>query len=221
MVEGDTNVKEKYMTEMKRPSHHGRSGARIALTTVLALTIALVGCVFLTACSNDEEEIKTSISTLMEDFKNPTEENLSKYMDDELDSSVEELQSYGIDIYEFLGHCFKHLDYTIDSVEVDGDTATAHLTVSNADISAAMTSATSEVQEWATTDEAADVVANQDQQAVIAKLMEFFYNDVDNSTDIVTTEVDLQLEKTDGEWQPTDDSLNEFVSAMYGGMTLG
>ena len=52
--------------------------------------------------------------------------------------------------------------------------------------------------------------------ALIKKLMESLYKHLDESTDLVTTSVELKMNKENGTWQVDEGSLNEFVGAVYG-----
>ena len=192
---------------------------RIALTIascVLALGLALG----LSACSkqNDEELIRASISEVMEVFKNPTEENLKPYIE-ESDIDLSELEEYDVDLYEFMGHCFKHFDYSIDEVKVDGDKGTATLTLTNADLNAAVTAATEDIT--ANMSDYTDLITSEDGEKEFMKI--YFgkvYDALDAATDTVSTEATLKLEKKDGKWDVDDSSVNEVVGAMFGGIEL-
>ena len=48
--------------------------------------------------------------------------------------TCQEMESMGIDPYEFYQALFSNFDYSIDDIRVDGDEATVELTVSNVDI---------------------------------------------------------------------------------------
>ena len=52
--------------------------------------------------------------------------------------------------------------------------------------------------------------------ALIKKLMESLYKHLDESTDLVTTSVELKMNKENGTWTADEGSLNEFVGAVYG-----
>ena len=52
--------------------------------------------------------------------------------------------------------------------------------------------------------------------ALIKKLMESLYKHLDESTDLVTTSVELKMNKENGTWTVDEGSLNDFVGAVYG-----
>lgn len=196
-----------------------RMGALRAITTIVSCVLALGLVVGLNGCGkNDEELIRASVSEVMDLFKNPTKENLQGFInEDEIDLST--LEEYDIDIYEFLGHSFKHFDYTINDVTVDGDTASANLTLTNTDLGAVVEETTTEITE--NIDDYADVLNGENGRKEFMKI--FFnkiYEKLDASEETVSTDATLQLNKVDGEWEVDDSSMDAVVSAMYGGLEL-
>lgn len=196
-----------------------RMGALRAITTIVSCVLALGLVVGLNGCGkNDEELIRASVSEVMDLFKNPTKENLQGFInEDEVDLST--LEEYDIDIYEFLGHSFKHFDYTINDVTVDGDTASANLTLTNTDLGAVVEETTTEITE--NIDDYADVLNGENGRKEFMKI--FFnkiYEKLDASEETVSTDATLQLNKVDGEWEVDDSSMDAVVSAMYGGLDL-
>ncbi len=196
-----------------------RTGALRAITTIVSCVLAFGLAVGLNGCGkNDEELIRASVSEVMDVFKNPTKENLQKFVnEDEMDLST--LEEYDIDIYEFLGHSFKHFDYKVNKVTVDGDTASADLTLTNADLGSVVEDATAEMTEHI--DEYADVINGDNGRNEFMKI--FFnkiYEKLDASEETVSTDATLRLNKVDGEWEVDDSSMDAVVSAMYGGIEL-
>ena len=178
------------------------------------LVLALSGC----GKSNGEELIRTSVTEVMEVFKNPTEENLKQFVENS-DIDTSELDAYDIDLYEFLGHCFKHFSYEVGEVKVDGDHATVDVTVTNANVSKAMENATNTVM--GNVDQYADMLAAEDGQKQFMKVFfDEIYAELDGSDELVTSDEKLTLTKTDGEWEVDKSSLDSVVSAMYGGLSF-
>ena len=196
-----------------------RMGALRAITTIVSCVLALGLVVGLNGCGkNDEELIRASVSEVMDLFKNPTKENLQGLInEDEVDLST--LEEYDIDIYEFLGHSFKNFDYTINDVTVDGDTASANLTLTNTDLGAVVEETTTEITE--NIDDYADILNGENGRKEFMKL--FFnkiYEKLDASEETVSTDATLKLNKVDGEWEVDESSMDAVVSAMYGGLEL-
>lgn len=197
-----------------------RTGILRVLMTACCCMLAAGLAIGLSGCgkSNDEELIRTSVTEVMEVFKNPTEENLKQFVDsDTVDTT--ELDKYDIDIYEFLGHCFKHFSYEIGEVKVDGDKATVDVTLTNANVSKAMENATNKVM--GNIDQYTDMLSAEDGQKEFMKVFfDEIYAELDATDDLVTSNETLSLTKTDGEWDVDKTSLDSVVSAMYGGLEI-
>lgn len=196
-----------------------RTGALRAITTIVSCVLALGLAVGLNGCGkNDEELIRASVAEVMDTFKNPTKENIQEFInEDELDLSA--IEEYDIDIYEFLEHSFKHFDYTINDVVVDGDTATASLTLTNADLGAVIEDATTEITE--NIEDYQDIINGENGRNEFMKV--FFnkiYEKLDATEETVSNDATLKLKKVDGEWEVDDSSMNEVISAMYGGVSI-
>ena len=196
-----------------------RTGLLRILTTMLGCVLAFGLVIGLAGCekSNDEEQIRSAVSQVMDAFKNPTKENLKQFVDAS-DVNLDELEQYGVDIYEFLGHCFSHFDYKINEVKVEKDGATASLSLTNADLGKAMQAAQEEYM--ANLDYTAIQNSDNPQLEVAKGLFAKIYEKLDASEDLVTTDATLKLTKVNGEWKLDEQSVNEVVSAMYGGIQL-
>lgn len=188
-----------------------------ACQLALAVALAIGVTVGLSACRSDEQEIRASVETMLKAFKNPTQENLSPYMSEaDKDSiTVEQLKESGIDFYEFLAHALKHFDYKINEVKVEGNTATVKLDITNANIKSAMADARSEISNMSE-DESKQLDQDGGSNAFIKKFMESLYKKLDESTELVTTSVELKMNKENGTWTVDEGSLNDFVGAVYG-----
>lgn len=95
-----------------------------SLAAVLAVTCGLV----LTACGgpSDEDAIRQDLTTQLDQVKNADEAVIQELIANADTSSFEQM---GVDPAEFIGAMLDGFDYSIDSVSVDGDTATASVTV--------------------------------------------------------------------------------------------
>ena len=113
-----------------------RSVLRAVAGSVCAV-LALAGGLVLGGCSgtNPEEAIRADISSGLDELKNMDEETITEYADSLGDLGME---AYGIDNETIITAMVDGFDYTIDSVEVDGDTATATVTVTSKSMSELM-----------------------------------------------------------------------------------
>jgi hypothetical protein len=66
------------------------------------------------------------------------------------------------------------MEYEIGDIEVDGDTATAEVTISNPDLMGAMSAAQDDLYAM-DQDELAQIYADEGESGLVKKLMEFFY----------------------------------------------
>lgn len=203
---------------MKKLSFLTKMLAGIAtLALALALPLSLTGC---GGSDSEEAAIKAALEEVLANFKDPTQENLREYV--EMSEEAEELEASGIDIYEFLGHCFKHFDYSIGEVTIDkgSDTASVDVTLTNANIEQIVNDTIDAIPE----EELAQHMTGETQEEQFASAMSWMfeqvYVEIDAATETISTDATLTLTKTDGEWEVDEASLDEVVSAMYGGMSI-
>jgi hypothetical protein len=201
---------------MYRKSFTSAMLGAFACILVLFVACGLVAC----GGQSDEQAIRSGICAELDNFKNPTKESLSKIID-ENDSSVSEIKSYGIDPYEFIAHCFKSFDYKIGDVKVNGNEATANVSVTNIDIKKAFEQASERAQTADGSAKMGEVLLAEGQNGVVKQLFAWFYEAADAETSTVTTDVSLKVNKGgDGKWQVDQNSLNDLVNAAYGGADL-
>lgn len=198
---------------MARKIWQDARGVMVALVA-LVLAVAVSGC-----GANPEGQIKSTISDMFSLIKSPTDEDVAKLFPDENGL----ISSYGISVADFMSHCMKHLDYTVDTVTVDdsGEKATAELTVKNVDMEACMTEALTEFDTWSAGEEAAEVYTNESEKGLFAKLFELLYAQVDAHTDeLVETKVSVSLTKDEEAGWSVDapDDNDAFTKALFGGM---
>ena len=191
-----------------------------ALATLMCCALALGFVCGLSGCGkNDEAVIRETITQALDVFKTPTRENLEPIIT-KSGADLSQIEEYGVDPYELIEHCLSHFDYTIDTVAIDGDAATATLTLKNADVTAAVNAVQEEMTQNAS--EYADILSSED---ALKQFMGVFfgkvYEKLDASQDFVQNEAQVKLSKVDGQWQVQEDSITQLVSGMFGGIDLG
>lgn len=188
--------------------------AMVCCMLAFGLALGLAGC----GGVNDEAVIRETISQALDVYKSPTRENLEPIVT-KSGTDLSYIEEYGIDPYELIGHCLAHFDYTIDEVNIDGDAATASLTLKNADVAVAVKAVQAEMSENAS--EYADVLSSEE---ALHEFMTTFFNKVyeklDASEELVETPAQLKLNKVDGQWVLDDDSITNLVSGMFGGISI-
>lgn len=114
-----------------------RTALRAALGSACAV-LALVGGLVLTGCSggaDPEQLIREDITSSLDELKNMDEETIQEYADQ---IGTTGLESYGIEATDIIAAMVDGFDYTIDSVEVGEDSATATVTVTSKSMSELM-----------------------------------------------------------------------------------
>lgn len=189
------------------------------LKVALALAVCLVIPLGLSACANEEQAIKSTLSQEFDALKDPTNENLKKYLGDDIDSDAnfQQLSDYGIDPYDFLGHLFKHFDYKIGEVKVDGNTATVQVTLTNVDVAKIVKGASDEYMSSKSQEELLDLYAQGGENAIMQDVFKAVYEKLDSATDTKSTDVTLKLTKSDNEWSLDSQSEDDLVNAAFGG----
>ncbi|MDO4403635.1 MAG: hypothetical protein Q4C09_01235 [Atopobiaceae bacterium] len=182
------------------------------------LAMSLAGCGKAVPKVDEEKAVRDAIAEVMDAFKDPSQESLKELVE-ESDTDLSELENYGIDIYEFIGHCLKRFDYTINSVTVDGDTAKAELTVTNVDINTAVEEAGNEIS--SDMESYSELLQGDDgMKAFMQVYFQKVYEKIDASDKMITTDVTLNLTKKDGKWDVDEESVDALVSGMYGGIQV-
>lgn len=183
---------------------------------LLAATAALLafGATALAACGgeSDEDAIAKALTTDLDQVKDIDE----AFLDEAISSDdLSYLADYGIDGKEFVKCYLEGFDYSIDGIEVDGDTALATVTLtckSMDDYSEALNQAiedmTSDISRFADMDE--DEVNQEIGSVIMGALSGLQAKPLDP--------IVIEYEKTNGQWAPTEDAEDVVASAMFSGM---
>ena len=103
---------------------------RVLLCTVFAamMLAALMGLAACSSESNDEEQIESIITEVFDEVKNADDEALNMMAEGASEDDLATMEQYGISSDDYFRSFFDGFDYSIDSVTVDGDTATVEIT---------------------------------------------------------------------------------------------
>ena len=189
----------------------------LACVMTIGLGVAIVGC---SGGQSDEQAIKAELDKELGMLKNPTEENLKTLLGDNI-SQLDQIKAMGVDPIELIQHMFAKFDYSVGDVKVDGDTATAKLTLTNVDIQSVM----NDVQSNMTSDsefmaKVTEAASSGDMTKVYPLVFEKMYAGIDASDKLVTSDVEMKLDKKDGQWTVNEDNMSDIVSSMYGGLDM-
>ena len=189
----------------------------LACVMTIGLGVAIVGC---SGGQSDEQAIKAELDKELGMLKNPTEENLKALLGDKI-SQLDQVKAMGVDPIELIQHMFAKFDYSVGDVKVDGDTATAKLTLTNVDLQSVM----NDVQSNMTSDsefmaKVTEAASSGDMTKVYPLVFEKMYAGIDASDKLVTSDVEMKLDKKDGQWTVNEDNMSDIVSSMYGGLDM-
>lgn len=179
------------------------------LGCVLAATLALA----LGACStgpSDEELIRQGLSAELDQLVNKSGDEYDEIMSDVESSYASMLGDYGIDPVELAESIFDGFGYTIDAVEVDGDTATASVTLTMKSMTDFMEKVEAASQEFV---EGADL-ATMTQDEAYAKIGEIIMESIDSAEH---TEIPVEVGLTrdsDGAWTEDGNVAQEVADAV-------
>lgn len=181
-----------------------------ALVAVRALVAAIaLGCVaLLGACSgvDPEELIRADLTVNLDLIKNADEETMDNLMQ-EID--VSELEEYGIDGTRFATSLLDGFDYSIDSVTVEDDVATAGLTITCKSASALYGEL-----ESITTDLLSDPeVYTMTEEELYARVGELVMGALDE-LEARPTSIEVSYSRTSEGWEMDDASSDAFAQAF-------
>lgn len=183
----------------------GKKGI-IALLTVAMLAfggVALVGC-----GPSDEEVVRQGVTDELNRLK-----QLDAELVDELaaNAGAEDLAAFGIDAKEFVSTYLSGFDYRIDSVTVDGDMATATVTLTCKSFSAYNDALEAAAAEMANDESLADMSEEELNQ----KLGQTIMDAIAGVPSAETAPIDLTFELKDNVWSPTSDAERALSEALF------
>lgn len=179
------------------------------VTVARSLVAALVCVAALCACAGGpdvEALVRADLTTSLDLVKNADRETIDNLMED-IDAS--ELEAYGVDGTEFAASLLDGFDYSIDSVEVEGDKATATLTITCKSASTLYGEL-----EGLTTELLSDPdVYTMTQDELYARVGELVLEALDE-TEPRTTTVEVVYTDNDGTWE-MDDASGTALSEVF------
>lgn len=178
-----------------------------SLVAVLAVTCGLA----VTACSSgqsDEDLIRQDLTANLDIIKNADEDAVQELIADTDTSAFEQL---GVDPAEFVATMLDGFDYSIESIAVNGDTATASVTVTCKSMTTMQTDAMDAV--YALMDDPTSLEGmSEDELMQLAG--QTVLNAVKNSATHETA-YEFTYAKDDGTWTIQNDG-SEFMNTVFG-----
>ena len=175
----------------------------IVLSFAMAVcAVAFAGC----AGQSDEEVIREALVQELDSYK-----NLDDAVVDEMTQSMdlEELSSYGIDGKAFMQSYFNGFDCTIDSVTVDGDKASAVITLTCKSLSAFQSSL-----EDALSNLDVEKLATMSEDELNQYTSDLIMNALDSVEVAQTEPITIEYTKDGNTWTPSASASDDIAAAM-------
>ena len=187
-----------------------KSRTRSTLLIGLVVAFALAAMCLLAGCqgNNDEQKIKEVLNKEL----TINDQSIKSFTDGV--GSVSEFEQMGIDINDFAKTLFEGYSYNIDSVKVNGNTATADVTFKIKDLKKAMQTAQTEIQNLAQTADVSDL------DSLYKQAGQIIMTSLKNTSDMSTTTHTIDLTKDGSNWKVTDQNqLSTIGSKLFGDLS--
>jgi hypothetical protein len=186
-------------------------GGRFAKFGKLAIALIVIATMMLTifGCTSIESKIRTSVESEFNELKNPTAESTELF----LNSGLEELSTLGLNPVEFIQSWLNGFDYQIDSVTVEGNTATVEAQITVKQLGPVVDKSFDKMQEYIT------VVQTENQNVTQADMQEKFgelITDALESAEITTVSVTLVYFNDNNTWTPDASFNDNLLQAFIG-----
>lgn len=185
--------------------------AVVAFASALAMSFTLVGC----GGPSDEELITTAIDDEMGIVVNPSEETVAMLAEEATSGAGGTFDTMGIDSTELVKSWIDGFSYTVGTISVDGDTATADVAVTCKQLGPIMT-------EWQTNFQAdAQSQGFTSMDEVYSYAGQTIMEHINNASPVETT-VTFELTKEGDEWILDQGAANQtaLMDAMIGDYSL-
>lgn len=196
------------MGYVKFKSRSTIQGFLLALAVLLALSVGMVGMTGCKGGTNDEEAIRASLTSELDSIKNIDDTFVNEFSES---INMSQLSVYGIDGVEFMKSYLNGFDYSIDSINVNGDNATAQITLtckSYTGYQQALQQAVDEI----TADP--DSLAALSSDEINQKIGEIVIGSLDGVELAATQPISITYTKVDGTWEPASRTTGDIAAAL-------
>lgn len=185
-------------------------GSKKLLALVLAATMLCFGALVLSSCGkSDEEVVREGVVRELDLVKNKDPEFMESITDAALAS---EMDAYGIDANEFMVSYLEGFDYTINDVTVDGDGATANVTITCKTLTDIYNEVMTNAEETANNTDTSSMSEDEANQLVGQIMMEAV-----GQVQATTQEpIDLTFTLNGNTWEPTSAAETALQNALFG-----
>ncbi len=169
--------------------------------------VGLAGC---SSGTSDEDAIRASLSSELDSIKNIDDAFVNEFSES-IDMS--QLSVYGIDGVEFMKSYLSGFDYTIDSINVDGDgdSATAQITLTCKSYTGYLQALQTAVDEVTADPDALAALSNDE---INQKIGEIVIGSLDGVELAATQPITITYTKVDGTWEPASSTSGDIAAAL-------
>lgn len=196
------------MRYVKLISRVSVQGVLAALVAVLALSFGMVSLSGCAGGQTDEDVIRASLTSELDSIKNIDDAFVSEFNES---INMSQLSVYGIDGTEFMKSYLDGFNYAIDSITVEGDTATAQITLTCKSYTGYQAALEQAVQ---------DITADPDSLAALSsdeinqKIGEIVIGSLDGVELAATQPITINYTKVDDTWEPASSTSGDIAAAL-------
>ena len=181
------------------------------ILTLLVAIMMIAGACSLSGClgsQSDEDIIRAKLTSELDSIKNLDDSFVNEFSES---INMSQLSVYGIDGVAFMKSYLDGFDYTLDSITVDGDRATAQIT----NTCKSYTGYQNALQSAVTA-----ITANPDEIAALSsdeinqRIGEIVIGSLDGVELAVTEPVTITYTKVDGQWEPASSTSGDIAAAL-------
>ena len=196
------------MDYVKSKSRSTIQGFLVVLAALLTLSIGMVGLAGCSGGTSDEDAIRASLASELDSIK-----NIDDAFVNELSESIDmsQLSVYGIDGVEFMKSYLSGFDYAIDSINVDGDSATAQITLTSKSYTGYLQALQTAVDEVTADPDALAALSNDE---INQKIGEIVIGSLDGVELAATQPITITYTKVDGTWEPASSTSGDIAAAL-------
>lgn len=189
--------------------------AALAVLTSMALVLSLGAVAGCSSPADDEKVIRETLTEELEQLKNADEEAVealvSAIEDGVSASDLAQLESMGLTSQSIVDSMLEGFDYTINDITVDGNDATAAVTLTTknfdqftTDVAEVVSGMLENPSQYASMseDEIMSLVGEKVQEAL-------------TNLPLTTNDVALTYEKINNVWEPTDQAVEDLSSVFF------
>ncbi|MDR0501515.1 MAG: hypothetical protein LBG97_09820 [Coriobacteriales bacterium] len=176
---------------------------------VLVVAVMLTGVLGIAGCTDSEKVIRDGIARDFESIKNPDSEDYASLV-----SSLGQLNSFNIDVNDFIKSWLAGFDYKIINIKVDGDSATVDLVIEAKQVGPIMSTWLKEVQAMQSDPDSAITSVDEYYKKAGESLMRL----VDGAS-TTSVEVTISCQRDGNTWGFSPSAEREVINAMTGKMS--